>query len=128
MWTFCDYCFKMLAIVKHFVFISYKPFSFRGIYLILTSLDEYQSSLVVPSPFVKRQHWNGTSVFKEKPSPLPLFFCLIATEMKEMALCSIIQVFLEKTRGISLFAVLPVTSAVITIFRVWSSLSEWRWG
>lgn len=51
MWTFCDYCFKMLAIVKHFVFISYKPFSFRGIYLILTSLDKYQPFTCGSKPF-----------------------------------------------------------------------------
>ena len=51
MWTFCDYCFKMLAIVKHFVFISYKPFSFRGIYLILTSLDKDQPFTCGSKPF-----------------------------------------------------------------------------
>lgn len=69
---------------------------------------------------MKRQHGNGTSFSERKLSPLPLLFCLLATEVEEPALCFIIQVFLEKAREISPFVMLPATSAVM--HHIWSAI------
>lgn len=60
-------------------------------------------------------------IFWGKAFSLASAFLPIATEVEEPALCSIIQVFLEKAREISPFLMLPATSAVITVFGVWSS-------
>lgn len=85
-------------------------FKFGRVHLLFTSLSEYQSFILLSKPFFL---WKGST--KMGPHSLKncflsclCFSILLPLKWNQPALCSIIQVFLEKARGMSRFVcILP---------------------